>query len=47
MMNTYDETITIRSRDCDLKGTWRLSAVMEAMQAAAGAHSLLLGCGRE
>ncbi len=47
MMNTYDETITIRSRDCDLKGTWRLSAVMEAMQEAAGAHSLLLGCGRE
>ena len=47
MMNTYDEIITIRSRDCDLKGTWRLSAVMEAMQEAAGAHSLLLGCGRE
>ncbi len=47
MMNTYDETITIRSRDCDLKGSWRLSAVMEAMQEAAGAHSLLLGCGRE
>ena len=47
MTNTYDETITILSRDCDVKGTWRLSAVMEAMQEAAGAHSLLLGCGRE
>ena len=47
MMKTYDEIYTIRSRDCDLKGTWRLSAVLEAMQEAAGAHSLLLGCGRE
>ena len=36
MMKTYDETFTIRSRDCDLKGTWRLSAVLEAMQAIAG-----------
>ena len=47
MMKTYDETFTILNRDCDLKGTWRLSAVLEAMQEAAGAHSLLLGCGRE
>ncbi|MBR3429106.1 MAG: hypothetical protein IKG87_03305 [Clostridia bacterium] len=46
-MKTYDETITLLSRDCDLKGTWRLSAILETMQEAAGAHSLLLGCGRE
>lgn len=46
-MKTYDETFTILTRDCDMKGTWRLSAVLEAMQEAAGAHSLLLGCGRE
>ncbi len=47
MMKTYDETFTILSRDCDMKGTWRLSSVLEFMQEAAGAHSLLLGCGRE
>lgn len=47
MMKTYDETFTLLTRDCDLKGTWRLSAVLEAMQEAAGAHSLLLGCGRD
>ena len=47
MTNTYDESFSILSRDCDLKGTWRLSSVLEAMQEAAGAHSLLLGCGRE
>lgn len=47
MMKTYDETFRLLTRDCDLKGTWRLSAVLEAMQEAAGAHSLLLGCGRE
>lgn len=47
MMKTYDETFPILNRDCDMKGTWRLSAVLESMQEAAGAHSLLLGCGRE
>lgn len=47
MIKTYDETFQILTKDCDLKGTWRLSAVLEAMQEAAGAHSLLLGCGRE
>ena len=36
MTKTYDETFTILTRDCDLKGTWRLSAVLEAMQEAAG-----------
>ena len=46
-MKTYDESFTLLTRDCDLKGTWRLSAVLEAMQEAAGAHSLLLGCGRD
>ena len=47
MMKTYDETFTLLTRDCDLKGTWRLSSVLESMQEAAGAHSLLLGCGRD
>ena len=47
MMKTYTETFTLQTRDCDLKGTWRLSAVLEAMQEAAGTHSMLLGCGRD
>lgn len=47
MMKTYDESFTLLTRDCDLKGTWRPSSVLEAMQEAAGAHSLLLGCGRD
>ncbi|MBQ6288805.1 MAG: hypothetical protein IJK71_06145 [Clostridia bacterium] len=47
MVNTYDETFTLRPRDCDLNEKWRPSAVLETMQDAAGAHSILLGCGRE
>ena len=47
MMKTYTDSFTLQTRDCDLKGTWRLSAVLEAMQEAAGTHSMLLGCGRD
>ena len=47
MVNTYDESFTLRPRDCDLNNCWRPSAILETMQDAAGAHSLLLGCGRE
>ncbi len=47
MYNTFDETFTLRPRDCDLNEKWRPSAVLETMQDAAGAHSTLLGCGRE
>ena len=47
MVNTYDETFTLRPRDCDLNEKWRPSAVLETMQDAAGAHSILLGCGRD
>ena len=47
MMKTYTETFPLQTRDCDLKGTWRLSSVLEAMQEAAGTHSMLLGCGRD
>ena len=45
--NTYDETFSLRARDCDLNETWRPSAILETMQDAAGAHSKLLGCGRD
>ncbi len=47
MFNTYDETFTLRPRDCDLNEKWRPSAILETMQDTAGAHSTLLGCGRE
>ena len=47
MLNTYDETFTLRPRDCDLNDRWRPGAVLETMQDAAGTHSFLLGCGRE
>ena len=47
MYNTYDETFTLRHRDWDLNEKWRPSAILETMQDAAGAHSMLLGCGRE
>ncbi|MCR5296509.1 MAG: hypothetical protein K6E17_03780 [Clostridiales bacterium] len=47
MMKTYEETFVIRTRDCDMAGRWRISAILEAMQEAAGAHSYLLGCGRD
>ena len=47
MVNTYDETFCLRPRDCDLNEKWRPSAILETMQDAAGAHSKLLGCGRD
>ena len=47
MVNTYDETFVLRPRDCDLHEKWRPSAILETMQDVAGAHSILLGCGRD
>ena len=47
MQKTFDETFTLRSRDCDLCNKWRPSAILESMQDAAGTHSMLLGCGRD
>ena len=47
MMNRYQETALIRTRDCDLNGVWRFSAILEAMQEAAGVHSASMGWGRE
>ncbi len=45
-MKTFAEEITLLTRDCDLTGAWRPSAILEAMQEAAGAHAELLGVGR-
>jgi len=46
-MKTYQEEIMIRTRDCDVNGQWRPSAVLEEMQEIAGTHCALLGCGRD
>lgn len=43
----YCEEELLLSRDCDLGGLWRPSAILTAMQEAAGMHSHILGCGRE
>ena len=47
LMKSYEETFTVRITECDLNDAWRLNSILEAMQEAAGAHSKLLGCGRE
>ena len=44
---TYCEKTLLLSRDCDLGGIWRPSAILTAMQETAGMHSHILGCGRE
>ena len=46
MMKIYEEELILRTCNCDFQGVWRPSAILEAMQEAAGAHSELLGCGR-
>ena len=47
MYKTYEETFLLRTCNCDFRGTWRPSAIFEAMQEASGVHSHLLGCGRD
>ena len=47
LIKIHREDIRIRSYDCDFMNTWRPSAILVAMQEAAGNHSQLLGCGRE
>ena len=44
---TYCEKTLLLSRDCDLGGLWKPSAILTAMQETAGMHSHILGCGRE
>ena len=47
MLKSYEETFVLRVSDCDLNGRWRPGAILACMQEAAGAHSALLGCGRD
>lgn len=46
MLKTYKEELIIRTCNCDMTGHWRPSAILETMQEMAGAHSELLGLGR-
>ena len=47
LQKTYCEEALLLSRDCDMGGLWRPSAILTAMQETAGMHSHRLGCGRE
>lgn len=47
MQKTYKEDMLLRTCHCDFRGSWRPSAIFEAMQEASGMHSHLLGCGRD
>lgn len=44
---TYEEAFLLRTPHCDFTGHWRPSDILAVMQEMAGAHSYLLGCGRE
>ena len=46
MLKKYTETFPVLTRDCDLNGAWRPGAILQSMQEAGGAHSALLGVGR-
>ena len=46
-MKIYRDEFVLRTCNCDFQGAWRPSAILTAMQEAAGMHSELLGCGRE
>ncbi|MBQ8953164.1 MAG: hypothetical protein IJ048_03525 [Clostridia bacterium] len=43
---SYSETNLIRTRDCDMWGRWKPSAMMEAMQEVAISHCDTVGLGR-
>lgn len=45
MLKIYREELMLRTCNCDFMGAWRMSAILEAMQEAAGAHAEALGCG--
>ncbi len=46
MLKTYQESYLLRTKDCDVNGEWRFSAILEALQETAGGHCDRLGCGR-
>lgn len=46
-MKTYEESSILRTRDCDVNGEWRFSAILETLQETAGGHCERMGCGRK
>lgn len=42
----YSEKLVVRTRDCDLNGRWKPSAILEAMQETAITHCDEIGLGR-
>ena len=46
MEKSYTEAILLRTPLCDMRGGWKPSAILEAMQETAGAHCERLGIGR-
>jgi len=46
VLKTYQESYLLRTKDCDVNGEWRFSAILEALQETAGGHCDRLGCGR-
>lgn len=47
MGSIYTEIVELRSPGCDMLGAWRPGAILETMQETAGAHSAMLGLGRD
>ena len=47
MLKIYQEEMFLRTSMCDALGAWRPDAILECMQETAGAHSALLGLGRD
>lgn len=46
MQKTYCTEYQVMTSNCDFRGTWRPSAILECMQEAAGMHAELLSIGR-
>ena len=46
MNNIYHTALQLGTRDCDMYGQWKPSAILECMQETAGIHGTQLGCGR-
>ena len=46
MSSTYTTTFRLGTRDCDMYGSWKPSAILECMQETAGVHGTQFGCGR-
>jgi len=46
MSNVWTTAFQLGTRDCDMYGFWKPSAILECMQETAGVHGTSFGCGR-